>query len=477
MLKKIWSNPLLYLPIYPLITPLYWPLLLTKNNIFQIPIQDSLRILAFTFIVSSIFFFFAHLILKDRHRAAIFTTLCATLFNSYILMMDGWKVLLWLIVAALTIFLSRQPGDQLRIAAPWANIITLCTIFVLSSNILSVSLPRDLLVPKSSPKPIQLDYTAGRPNVYLIILDSYARADFLLAQYNYDNSAFLNGLRSRGFSVDDCATSNYTKTELTLPSMFNMNYIDDLDHDILWNDIRHSLVRSSLEQIGYKTVAFSTGFVWSDIKDAAYYITPHQKIPMTDFEFFWLKQTPLVYIGNFLPMDFNQLYGYSYYQRTMNTLNQFPTVSYLTESPIFAYVHLIAPHPPFVFDRQGDFFDHTSLLLDEQTFVAGGFESGYTMVLDYLNPRVLQELDSLIKNDPDAVIIILGDHGPWFTEDLDAYKILLSYRFPGQESVLTPCTSPVNIFRGLFSSYFDADLPELNTQQFSPEGVLYQPKQ
>jgi hypothetical protein len=477
MRKKILSNPALRLPIYPLIIPLYWPLLLIKANIFQIALQDGLRVLTLTFMAATIFFFFAHLALKDWHQAAILTTLSAVLFNSFILMMDGWKILLWIIVATLTIFLTMQPGNRLSVAAPWANTMALGTILVLSINILYVSTPRDLAAPGPTPQPIQLNPMAGRPNIYLIVLDSYTRADLLLSRYKYDNSAFLDGLRSRGFNVDDCAMSNYTKTELTLSSMFNLDYIDDLDRYMLWNDIRHSVVRSSLEKIGYKTVAFPTGFVWADIPDVDYYIIPPDEIPLADFEFFWLRQTPLVYAGNLLPMDFSQLYGYSYYQRTMNALKRFPTLSNLTDEPIFAYVHVIAPHPPFVFDQQGTFFDYTSLLRDEQNFLAGGFTSGYTMELNYLNERVSKQLDVLIQNDPDAVIIIMADHGPWFTEGLDAYKILFTYRFPDQENVLSPCTSPVNLFRWIFSSYFGADLPGLDTWHFSPEGVLYKPEQ
>jgi len=474
MLKRFLANPVVYLPIYPLVVPLFWPLLLIKSNIFQIHIRDGWRILAFTFIISFVFFFFSKLALRNWDRAAIATTLGAVLFNSFILMMDGWKILLWIIVAILTIFLVKQPGQRLRSAAPWANMISIFVTLILSINIFNVSLPRDLISLQPSLPPLQLYSKSGRPNIYLIILDSYARSDLLLSRFNYDNSAFLNNLRDKGFIVDDCAMSNYTKTELTMSSMFNLNYLDDTSRDSRWNNIRHSLVRSSLEQINYKIITFPTGFVWADIPDADFYITPTYKTPLVDFEFFWLRQNPLIYLGKLLPMDFSQLYGYSYYQRTMNALDHFPTLSTLTDNPIFAYIHIIAPHPPFVLDQQGNFFDYTSLMRDEQTFLDGGFSTGYTMELDYLNRKVSDQLDVLMQNDPDAIIIIMGDHGPWFSEGLDAYKIFFTYRFPGKENVLTSCTSPVNLFRGIFSSYFMTDLPSLNTLYFLPDGTLYQ---
>ena len=68
----------------------------------------------------------------------------------------------------------------------------------------------------------------GGPNVYLIMLDGYPRADTLRNEFGYDNSAFLGGLADRGFDVSTDSRSNYNKTWLTYASMLNGAYISDL---------------------------------------------------------------------------------------------------------------------------------------------------------------------------------------------------------------------------------------------------------
>ena len=49
--------------------------------------------------------------------------------------------------------------------------------------------------------PIEDDLTVPQnpPDVYYIILDSYAREDFLKAVYDYDNLEFIKALQDRGF--------------------------------------------------------------------------------------------------------------------------------------------------------------------------------------------------------------------------------------------------------------------------------------
>ena len=49
-----------------------------------------------------------------------------------------------------------------------------------------------------------------RPDIYYIILDGYARSDILQEIYNYDNSDFIDALKSRGFYVAEDSRSNYT---------------------------------------------------------------------------------------------------------------------------------------------------------------------------------------------------------------------------------------------------------------------------
>ena len=50
------------------------------------------------------------------------------------------------------------------------------------------------------------------PDIYYIILDSYARQDVLKEVGGYDNSDFINYLTSKGFYVASESCSKYTHT-------------------------------------------------------------------------------------------------------------------------------------------------------------------------------------------------------------------------------------------------------------------------
>ena len=45
-------------------------------------------------------------------------------------------------------------------------------------------------------------------------------------QHRYDNTPFLSELEKRGFRVVSCSSSNYLATKFSIPSIVNMDYLD-----------------------------------------------------------------------------------------------------------------------------------------------------------------------------------------------------------------------------------------------------------
>jgi hypothetical protein len=56
------------------------------------------------------------------------------------------------------------------------------------------------------------------PDIYHFILDAFGHSDTLKVIYNFDNSAFIDGPKKRGFIVPAGSRSNYQMTCLSLPS-------------------------------------------------------------------------------------------------------------------------------------------------------------------------------------------------------------------------------------------------------------------
>ena len=119
-------------------------------------------------------------------------------------------------------------------------------------------------IPTDPHAPVQtLHIPSGQtpPDIYYIILDSYGRTDLLASNLKYDNSAFISDLTKMGFYVADCSQSNYPRTDVSLGSSLNLDYLQNLndkfvpkneDRGQLWQSILHSTVRYELENAGYK---------------------------------------------------------------------------------------------------------------------------------------------------------------------------------------------------------------------------------
>ena len=67
-----------------------------------------------------------------------------------------------------------------------------------------------------------------RPDIYVILLDGYARPDKMRELFGFDDSAFTGGLEQRGFRISEGSRSSYLVTTLSVPSMLNMRHVPDL---------------------------------------------------------------------------------------------------------------------------------------------------------------------------------------------------------------------------------------------------------
>src|SRR4029079_4030218 len=66
-----------------------------------------------------------------------------------------------------------------------------------------------------------------RPDIYILILDAYGRADVLRDYYHFENT-LVPELEKLGFTVPPKAASNYAQTALSLASSLNLEYLPAL---------------------------------------------------------------------------------------------------------------------------------------------------------------------------------------------------------------------------------------------------------
>jgi hypothetical protein len=328
----------------------------------------------------------------------------------------------------------------------------------------------------------------SRPDIYYIIFDMYARSDTIESDYGYDNSAFLEALRKQGFYVAPCSTSNYTVTQLSIPSALNMNYLPELGNDFYIGHpylseaaglIADNAVRRFLHQYGYSFLSFQNIYPGLNITNADVYITPPGwKAKIQPFEVLLIDQTPGIILLDEIEKNTDIMeildtrkYGSSYDDILfyLDELSRLPTS---VQSPKFVYAHIMLPHPPYIFGPNGEYVG------DDQTLTGGtsglpvnpeADVRGYTNQLEYINSRIPQIVENIISRSKiPPVIIIQGDHGFGNWEDPRVrLPIMNAYYLPGVESnkLLYATITPVNTFRVVLDIYFQAQfklLPDLN---------------
>jgi len=491
-------------PLYPLLFSVYPALALLAANIDQIKVSTAIRALLVSFCGVVALLLLLQVLVRNWPRTALIAFWLMFLFFSYGHIYNflkqhpvgvnlGHHTLLfplWLVLWVSGIYLLLKKVRNPAAVIPVLNLITFfLLIFPVARIILfNVRISNLLSEARRAPAPVDgfhLPETRQAPDIYYIILDAYSRDDDLLKYYQFDNTPFINSLEAMGFYVARCSQSNYAQTELSVSSSLNYNYLDALgdhftagssDRSALWPLIKHSAIRQVLESFGYTAINFKNNYSWLAWEDADYYfVSPDDNDTnavlnqgsMNSFEIMFLRSTAGIAaldIAQKLKLPKKLLLDTknpekTNYKRVLYTLkklkyNDVPAMP----GPKFIYVHLISPHPPYVFNVNGDF-----------EFRSEDDNQGYSTQITYINQRVEEIVKGILDHAAvPPVIIIQGDHGINGKDPQRRTKIFNAYYLPGDgKKWLYPSISPVNTFRVVLNSYFGGSLELL------PDKSLY----
>ncbi len=485
-------------PWYPFAMSAYPVLALLASNAGQVGLDAGVRPLAVSILFSGLLFFIFWLVLRKIHKAAFLTALWLALFFSYghaYIYIDEkypksnytlWLAAGWIVLFLLTIFWATRPTLTFVSAAATLNVVAFALLAMAGWQILSEVQPRSAHALALPNAPIQPDLVspATPPNVYLFVLDSYGRGDLLQQAYGFDNSEFLSGLEQRGFYIAECSQSNYVRTEISMASSLNMQYLPELSDKftpdstsrrLLWDSLKHNAVRYNFQSMGYETVTFDTGFEWLNVEDSDHFLSPPPiSSGMTEFEGLFLRTTLGRYAQDWGWVDPDYLLGVGFRDRFTNVFNNIDDITRMPQ-PTFSYIHLVSPHPPFVFDPDGNPTYPPDFWNEQRQYPANLYQKGYVNQLQFLNKKVMQAVDTILaESDVPPIIIIQGDHGPWLQPRDKRMWILAALYLPGHNDKLYPTISPVNIFRLVFNSYFGGTYEMLeDVSYFSPVPELY----
>lgn len=347
------------------------------------------------------------------------------------------------------------------------------------------------------------------PNVVHIVLDGYSRADVLQSGYGFDNTPFLNALRQRGFRVADKASAPFNQTLLSMSSIFLLEPFTDVMASPVSEQnrsiLRRTLARSQRDgsvvrkfrRLGYRLVSTPSTYPpmqWEQISGngGAADVLERVRLPGT----YALAYRILEYVPA-VDTVVRTLFGKSFDIATINyrILREVPNRRFQPsgERPLFVYEHIVAPHPPFNIDRNGEQRPITGMpegLGDGMYFTQNDddmrrrYREGYVEKLRYVNDAILTQIDAIKETFTGPLIIVLhGDHGGglYYNEDSMA-DTCLNERYSPLLAVYAsdPALSAefakefagdfnlVNIYRVIFRRLLDIDLPSLP----SPSGFV-----
>ncbi len=475
---------------YPFLFAAYPVLGLLAHNAGNARLTAGIRPVTIAVLGAAVLFGLLRLLTRDWQRAAFVSAVWISLFAAYghvygslqekapayarTNLLAGAGLLL----AAAALFAATRPRLGMQAWTLPLNMAALALVAFPIGKIIQYQVEvRN--APDVAAGSFVVQFEGTKPDIYYIVLDSYTRADTLKTAYGFDNSEFLGGLEKMGFEVAECGMSNYVRTELSMASSFNMDYLPELDERIqpdslartpLWNLIRDSAVMDYVEGQGYQTVAFATGYPWSEWDHADLYLEPDPlRVGLTEFEGLVLETTAYRIAEDEGLVDTKLITFNRYRERSRFVLDTLPSLAQM-DGPQFVFAHILLPHPPFVFAEDGSRSDSLSFLNEKDQYPGVKYAAGYVMQLQFVNremTRIVQEI--IASSDTPPVIIIQGDHGPWLQPKARRLTILNAYYLPGHQDAISETITPVNTFRMVFNLYLGGKfelLPDLS--YFSP---------
>ena len=500
------SHKMTRLPLHPLFFAAFPVLSLLAHNLVEVETDSGVRALIVSLAVAAAATAVLGLLLRrDWTSAAVWVTCALILFFSY---GQIYAALKSTVVLGVTLGRHRVLGPGLVAVAIGgfyllrrAKDLHGTTLILNLTGLVLVVIPmvqisdrtyrswraQRLMADQAS---TLLQPAAGEPlpDVYVLVLDTYMRADALQREFGFDNTPFVGELEALGFYVATCSRSNYDYTQASLAALLNMEYLPGLfalleekrlaNADV-WYLIRHSVVRQELEQLGYRVFAFDSGYDWSRMVDADVYLSPRRVSPLigtiSPFEALLLRTTAAsIVLDASTIANANRVGGIVYpYGRHIALeefiLDQLPRVV-AGPGPKFVFAHLLMPHVPYVFAEDGSirtdpgFYSGPESEPIDETYR----RLGYTGEATYLNRRVLEFAQAALRgSDVQPIIVIVGDHG---LRDDSRLQNLGAYLVPDSAVPdFRPSITPVNVFRTIFDASFGASLGQLPDQSFRGE--------
>ncbi len=226
------------------------------------------------------------------------------------------------------------------------------------------------------------------PNIYLLIYDAYVINETMLG-YGIDNSAQEEYLEGLGFKI---YPHNYSVGEYSIASMsrtleISTDYYSGSRRGVSGDGVVHNLLKG----FGYETHGiFPSSEFFLGIGSSYDFSFPEAKSKATP-----LLLTKAIFMGEFrFDVDFDRPSDEQFLKYRLNIFEN------PSPKPRFVYMH--APFPNHS-QNSGACRPNETELFKERLIKA--------------NWQMKQDLETITQNDPNTIVLVAGDHGPYLTKN------------------------------------------------------------
>jgi hypothetical protein len=490
-LSKICKESVL---LYPMLLSIYPLLYFYYTNISEAEFKQVIPLLVLILFSTFILLLTAKCIIKDNNKIILINVLILVFFFSFghlnnildQIMLPVSIRYRTLFSAYVAIFLlpcffifksKRKFNLKVKILNTFSLIllvVVLVRIITYNTKTICRHLNTDFIyeTPKTKLKAIEKK-KEYYPDIYYVVLDAYANSRILNEYFNFDNSDFEQSLEEKGFFVAKNSRANYLTTFLSLASTLNMTYINSLkqnigikskDRKIPNRMIQNNIVNDYLANKGYKIIDIKSG--WGATNGLSNTDYSYSLVSSSDFLTSFI-QTTILYpiVDKILIEDYAANIEYAF--------DKIPKITN-SKKPKFVFAHIICPHPPFLFNENGERI--LSELNLNNTWVMSE-KKYYIGQLKFINKKTLVLVDQIIKSSKNSIIILQSDHGSSFSAQnwkntnkkliLERGKILNAILINNQgKKTLYDSISSVNTFRIVFNNVFKANFKILSDSTY-----------
>ena len=315
-----------------------------------------------------------------------------------------------------------------------------------------------------------------KPDIYLIVLDSYPNEKILSELFDFDNSDFISFLSSKNFFIPESTFSHYHTSFLSITSLLNMDYINHFTTDVGENSKNRFLAYKMIDENQIMKIAQSQDYVTINIDsgwEATRYISSAD-VNLCGKNQFLNSQTIVMIIKNsMLNPIYVKIFESDYRDRINCSFDSLSNLHNETKQPVFVFSHIFLPHGPYYWGPNGEYNVPSKATLE-------GFhkdKKGFTDQLQFTNKKVKQFVTTILnESEIPPIIILYSDHGTMLnfndntiSEDFITERMsnIMYVHLPNHDyESLKEDSSSINLLRMISNNYLDQNLPYLEEKYY-----------